>query len=102
MRIAVPYENGKISDHFGRTEVFRMYDTEHGEIVAATDEATDGRGHFYMVQFLSHHSVNLVLCRSMGSPAQNALNIAGISYITGFEGEADQAVHDYLGSLKAE
>ena len=92
MIIAVPYENGQISDHFGRTEQFKIYDVQDGKIADARVETTEGRGHFYMVQFLVGHGVKLVLCQSMGSPARSALDIAGISLITGEEGDADAAV----------
>ena len=32
MRIAVTYDEGKVFQHFGRTEIFALYDTEGGEI----------------------------------------------------------------------
>ena len=33
MRIAVTYENGEIFQHFGRSEQFKLYDTEEGKII---------------------------------------------------------------------
>ena len=33
MRISVNYDNGQIFQHFGRTEMFKIYDVENGEIV---------------------------------------------------------------------
>ena len=30
MRIAVTYENGEVFQHFGHTELFRLYDVEEG------------------------------------------------------------------------
>lgn len=35
MRIAVPYENGSIFQHFGRTAAFKLYDAEDGEVRAS-------------------------------------------------------------------
>ena len=35
MRIAVPYENGQVFQHFGHTEQFKLYDAEDGKIVNA-------------------------------------------------------------------
>ena len=98
MRIAVPFENGSISQHYGRTECFKLYDTEDGRITGEELVKTDGRGHFYMVQFLVNHNVNLVLCTSLGGPAASALDIAGIGVVKGAEGDADAAVRDYLSS----
>ena len=30
MRIAIPYENGNIFQHFGRSEAFKFYDVDGG------------------------------------------------------------------------
>ena len=32
MKIAVTYENGQIFQHFGRTEMFKIYEVENGEV----------------------------------------------------------------------
>lgn len=34
MRIAVPYENGNIFQHFGRSEAFKFYDVDGGAVTA--------------------------------------------------------------------
>lgn len=34
MRIAVPYENGNIFQHFGRSEAFKFYDVADGAVTA--------------------------------------------------------------------
>lgn len=41
MRIAVTYEGGRMFQHFGHTEQFKIYDTETGEQVVDTN----GSGH---------------------------------------------------------
>ena len=33
MRIAVTYAGGEIFQHFGRTEQFKVYDVENGQVV---------------------------------------------------------------------
>ena len=33
MRIAVTYANGEIFQHFGRTEQFKVYDVENGQVL---------------------------------------------------------------------
>ena len=35
MRVAVPYEEGSVFQHFGRTETFKVYDIDHGAIVSS-------------------------------------------------------------------
>ena len=45
MRIAVPYENGNIFQHFGRSEAFKFYDVDGGAVTAAAVVSTNGSGH---------------------------------------------------------
>ena len=33
MKIAVPFSNGEVFQHFGHTENFKLYEIENGEIV---------------------------------------------------------------------
>ena len=40
MRIAVPYDNGAVFQHFGRTSAFKFYDVENGEIRASAVHST--------------------------------------------------------------
>ncbi len=101
MRIAVPVEDGKIYDHYGSTRCFKLYDVEDGQIISSELVPTEGRGHFYMVQFMVNHGVGLVLCKSMGSPARSALDIAGISWHLEQEGDPDEAVKAFLGEEQA-
>ena len=96
MRIAVPYEDGKVSQHYGSAPAFKFYDVEDGKIAKEEVVAAEGKGHYYMVQFLVTGHVDLVLCKSCGTPAQKTLQIAGIRLEMGFEGDADAAVRSYL------
>ena len=45
MRIAVTYEDGKVFQHFGHTEQFKLYDVEEGQVKATEVISTDGNGH---------------------------------------------------------
>ena len=35
MRIAVTYDNGKIFQHFGRTEFFKVYEVEDNQVISS-------------------------------------------------------------------
>ena len=50
MKIAVPYEDGKIYQHFGHTEKFKIYTEEDGNISAAVVD-TNGTGHGALAVF---------------------------------------------------
>ena len=54
MRIAVPYENGNIFQHFGRSEAFKFYDVDGGAVTAAAVVSTNGSGHGALAGFLFH------------------------------------------------
>ena len=45
MRIAIPYKQGEIFQHFGHTEQFKLYDVENGTIVREQIVDTNGSGH---------------------------------------------------------
>ena len=52
MKIAVTYEDGRIFQHFGHTEQFKIYETADGRIVRAEVVDTNGSGHGALADFL--------------------------------------------------
>lgn len=103
MRIAVTYdENGDVFQHFGRTECFKLYDIDGGEIVGAQVKNTDGVGHEALAGWLAKQGVDVVICGGLGEGALNALKEAEIQVIPGATGSADEAVAAFLdGELEA-
>ena len=101
MKIAVPYENGMVFQHFGHTAEFKFYEVENGQVTASEVVSTNGQGHGALVDFLAQHNANAVFCGGIGPGAQNALAQAGIQLFGGISGPADAAVADYLaGKLR--
>lgn len=96
MKIAIPYENGQVFQHFGHSALFKIYDTENGKILSSEIVSTNGQGHGALVGFLVQNGVNVVLCGGIGAGAQNALAQAGIQLFGGISGAADSVVADYL------
>ena len=45
MRIAVPFANGEVYQHFGHTENFKLYEIEAGQVVSSQIIDTNGSGH---------------------------------------------------------
>ena len=91
MRIAVPYENGNIFQHFGRSEAFKFYDVADGAVTAAAVVSTNGSGHGALAGFLTAHQVDALICGGIGGGAQTALAQAGIRLYGGVSGSADEA-----------
>lgn len=96
MRIAVPYENGQVFQHFGHTEQMKVYDVENEKIVQETITETAGNGHGALAGFLSGLNVDVLICGGIGGGAQTALTEAGIKFYGGVTGEADEAVKAFL------
>ena len=102
MRIAVPFANGEVFQHFGHTENFKLYEIEAGQIVSSEIIDTNGSGHEALANFLANLSVNILLCGGIGDGAQAALTDAGIEICSGAQGDADAAVNAYLnGELES-
>lgn len=96
MKIAVTYQNGQVFQHFGRTEYFKIFDTENGEIINTDILASNGVGHGALAGLLSDSKVGVLICGGLGTGALNALKSAGIEVIAGASGDADTAVKEYL------
>ena len=96
MKIAVPYENGQIFQHFGHTERFKLYETDNAEIVKSEIIETAGSGHGALAGFLMKHGADTLICGGIGGGAQTALAEAGIRLYGGVSGDADTAVTELL------
>ena len=96
MKIAVPFSNGEVFQHFGHTETFKLYEIEGGQIVSSEIVDANGSGHDALAGFLADLSVNALLCGGIGGGAQAALTGAGIEICSGATGDADAAVQAYL------
>lgn len=91
MRIAIPYDNGEVFQHFGHTEQFKIYDVEDGKIVREQVVDTNGSGHGALAGFLQALKADAMICGGIGMGAQMALADAGIRLYAGVQGAADAA-----------
>ena len=101
MRVAVTYEQGMVGQHFGRTEQFKIYDCENGEVVNTQIIDTNGTGHGALAGFLGEAGAQVLICGGIGMGARNFLAQVGIELLPGVMGEADDAVEHFLkGNLQ--
>ena len=102
MKIAVPFSNGEVYQHFGHTEIFKLYEVEGGRVTTIDIVDANGSGHDALAGFLAGLSVNVLVCGGIGDGAQTALTAAGIEICSGAKGDADKAVEAYLrGELQS-
>jgi len=96
MKIAIPYENGQIFQHFGHTQQFKLYTVEGQKIIAADVVDTNGSGHGALAGLLRAWGTDVLVCGGIGSGAQAALAEAGIRVFGGVQGQADAAAEDLV------
>ena len=101
MKIAVPYENGMVFQHFGHTEQFKLYEVADGKIVREEVGDTNGSGHGALAGFLMQRGVDTLICGGIGGGAQMALAQAGIRLYAGCSGDADTRVAELLSGTLA-
>ena len=101
MKIAVPYADGLVFQHFGHTPAFKIYEIQAGEILNEEELDATGSGHGALAQMLSQQGVNLLICGGIGGGARMALAEAGVVVMGGVAGDADDAVDAFLaGNLR--
>ena len=99
MKIAVTYDNGNIFQHFGKTQQFKIYEIEDGNIINSEIVDTNGTGHGALAVFLKALRVKVLICGGIGAGAQNALADAKIELYGGVSGSADDATQKENCSL---
>ena len=96
MKIALPFENGNVFDHFGHSEQFKIYDIIGTEIVSSAVIAPNVSGHSALAEYLKENKVTALICGGIGDGAINALAQSRILVFSGVSGDADEAVQALL------
>lgn len=101
MKIAVTVENGMIFQHFGKSSAFAVYEVEGNRVISKALVSAGQNQHSALVGQLREMGADLLICGGIGGGAKDALNHAGIGFVSGASGDADAAVEAYLaGTLK--
>lgn len=101
-RIAVTYDNGKVFQHFGKTEAFKVYEVEDGKVMSSEVIGSNGVGHGALAGLLADQTIDTLICGGIGGGAMNALADAGIEVCAGAEGDTDTVIEAYLkGELES-
>ena len=100
-RIAVPYSDGQVFQHFGKAVQFKIYSVEDGKVVSSEVVASENRSHEDLALWFVFQGVNAVLCGNIGAGMQGALAGCGIVALAGVDGAADEAVEKLLAGTLA-
>lgn len=101
MQLAIPYDDGQVFQHFGRSEQFKLYEVNDGTVGRSRIIENNGAGHGALVTLLVQEHVDVLICGGIGVGAQNALKEAGIRFYGGVQGEADKAAADFAAGRLA-
>lgn len=97
MKLAIPFENGEINQHFGHSTQFKIYDIADNKIASSEIVDSSAHGHHKLVAFLKSYDVDIVICGGIGGGAQHMLTESGIKFYPGVNGNADEAAESLIG-----
>ena len=102
MKLAVSFEmeNDMIFHDLDNTLFFKMYDIEDGDVICSEIMSTMGKiGAEDITQLLILLKADAVLCGEISEQAAEALDEEGISFYSGFQGNADEVVNDFINGF---
>ena len=73
MKIAMPYQDGVLLEHFGRAKEFIIYNVSDLDPVTSEVIAPEDLSHAAVARVLKEHGVDVVLCGSIGEHARQAV-----------------------------
>ena len=94
MKIAVTYNNGKITDRFGKAKAFKYYEAENGTV-------TEGTVHDEKAAILREAGVDTLICGHICLDCQEAVGKAGIRIAGCVSGDADAAAEAFAAGTLA-
>ena len=96
MKIAMPYQDGMLFEHFGRAKEFKIYTITDLEPVTGEVIAPEDLSHEAVARTLREHGVDVVLCGSIGEHARQAVEGEHMLVFTGITGAADDVLERFL------
>ena len=92
MRIAIPFYEDMVFQHFGHAPQFKVYEVENRQVVMEMIVEPEQSGHAAVAELLKSLDVRVVICGNIGGGAQAALDEAGILFYGGVSGNADDTI----------
>ena len=87
MKIAMPYQDGVLLEHFGRAKEFIIYNVSDLDPVTSEVIAPEDLSHAAVARVLKEHGVNVVLCGSIGEHARQAVEGEHMLVFSGITGQ---------------
>jgi predicted Fe-Mo cluster-binding NifX family protein len=95
MRVAMPMEDGYVSEHFGRARYFVIADIENGEVKSkeiVENPVYEAHRPGAVPSFLLKKGVQCIVCGGMGPSAEQIFRKKGIEVMMGISGKIDEVL----------
>ncbi|MBN1648298.1 MAG: NifB/NifX family molybdenum-iron cluster-binding protein [Spirochaetales bacterium] len=92
MKIAVPADNGYVSEHFGRCPEFTIAEITDSTIIKTETVANPGHEPGRIPLFLKEMGVSVIITGGMGRRAIQLFDDMGIDYVLGVTGKVEDAI----------
>ncbi|KJS76086.1 MAG: diguanylate cyclase [Desulfotomaculum sp. BICA1-6] len=98
MKLAMPFEQGRINQHFGRSREFVVVDVEDGVIKDQKIVSADQLQHNHegLAGLMRSENVNVVITGGIGAKALIALEESGLKVISGASGSIEEVVASFV------
>lgn len=96
MKIAFPFEDNKICEHFGHCPGFEVYEIKDGKILGKEYLENPGHKPGVLPNFLADNGVTTIIVGGMGAGALNIFKERNVEVIMGAEGNIKENLEKYL------
>ncbi len=96
MNVAIPVKENAIDYHFGKAELFWVYQVVRDMIVGGYKVSIEKQGHKNVIDTLKEKNVHVVLCNHLGDEALKYASENNIKVVSGFEGNQLDAIRVFL------
>jgi len=101
MKIAVACDGQNVAEHFGRCDLFRVFDETDSGIGTVQEVQNAPEGHSAAISVLLAERVDAVIVGGIGARAVELLRASGICVHAGATGSAEEAARDLVsGELR--
>lgn len=96
MKVALVFQNDQISQQFGQSEGFKIYDLdENKQIRSSKTIINSGIKGGEIAHLLSSYDVDIIIVGGIGENAKNNLEAQNIDVILGAFGDISKVIDDY-------
>lgn len=96
LNIAIPVKNNEVDHHFGKAELFYVYQVVRDMVIGGFKVPMENSGHINVINKLKQNNVHIVLCNHLGEEALQYASINNIKVVSGIEGPQADAIRAFL------